>query len=1408
MSIPNKTNYLKQVKGHFLMCINTSNLLRKERDSDLTLAKIQNALSDVRYCIEGIINIILLDNVANPEQKIKKQLWEKIKYVYDNEYFDNHVDLATKQSNNLIKRGEFTKLRFGGNGGSHTSSDENENPDYNTYADCKILLKEIIKWFFKNYLQVGIPINIQCAIDNDIVKNEDLPDYKDWFSFASQYDNFRAKNTQYVLITSSNFIHKCSVPQLREFANADIDWHLIIDFDSNTQSSGLCRMFNEELGIENLRIYSKDTENSKIDFLSSPLNNLIFWYLAQDLTSEKNIKQWNRLSGKKLESILQVSRSKSNHSNLIVVCLSNENEFVDSVFDIISRAYGSDCNKIKVAIISDEQSEIDSAQNDYNLFTNIFASIDYYLMDFNEFNNGLTRNKRTKQIQAGTVTLPAYTPELTDTHIEMSVREYEEFKTTKFIEIIHKNIGKEDTITDNEQIIKGFYRGDEITWRGIAWQRGKGIDVERSQSETIEKEIRSLLKAAKKFHVFELHHEPSAGGTTIAKRIAYQIGIEDFPTIIVHKFHRFETYKGIELLYKQTGDKPILAILEESQVSQNELDELLKQANSKYKHGVVIYIKRTIKSNGDVPSKSRTLNAILDSDEQKDFEDLFCSIRPERSKEIKEIKTYYTKQNAKEFITPFIYGLTAFEENFSRLESYVQEIIKKLANDNHKKVITFICLIGRYSNIPINEIFFCNILGFQNKFEEDEAIYKILRRSSSDEESWESRHILIAKEVTEQVLCGGNLNYKNTWRTGLKNWLFDLIKIFDEINPDGLIKDSQDKELLEAIFINKEFSTDESEPTKFSKLINEINDTQGEGVELSREILQKLTNTFPEHAFFHQHLSRLYLHSARNGEPKYFDLAISEAQKAIEKEPSGSSSVYHTKGDAIVRKLQYFNNRYNKLIDEKEKYELEQEIKDLYDEAADNFQMCIDIDIESSYGYNSYIYLITYTLDLGRKLSGCVTLKQFLEDVNFEWYADKIHLGLDLVEKLMDIYNRSKTEEIFSIEGTRRNYEKISLYLTDREGRYYEEKEKSSNSDTLKIFYRNAYITKTLHKIDFANPQKAWAQLTKQQIQKIIDKIVLNIRFSPTLYDIRRYLNAVRSGKHNIALYDCLNFLEEVYKKENSTKDIKDVLLIGELAYNLYVLNSIHDINTGEKIDNSFFNKSKFYLEECKKFKHHIKNDTYEYEWLGNDLNTSMEQMVSRKQLGEFKFNEFTKEFSKLKEITGKIKSIGDFDFSGDKGSERKNGTIEFNIQSNGESFLAYFIPIKGGLVEGHDYPYRFNDRKYENNQEVSFFLAFSYSGFRAWQPIPVDMKRAKVNYIEAPAPLSVKNSITPVNGNTFSFRVITVNKQERKIDGRIKGINDTISIPFEVAKDYDNYKHLRREIVNVVYNNGNFMLI
>lgn len=61
------------------------------------------------------------------------------------------------------------------------------------------------------------------------------------------------------------------------------------------------------------------------------------------------------------------------------------------------------------------------------------------------------------------------------------------------------------------------------------------------------------------------------------------------------------------------------------------------------------------------------------------------------------------------------------------------------------------------------------------------------------------------------------------------------------------------------------------------------------------------------------------------------------------------------------------------------------------------------------------------------------------------------------------------------------------------------------------------------------------------------------------------------------------------------------------------------------------------------------------------------------------------------------------------------------------------------------------------------------------------------------------------VRGNKYDFKVSSVRETEKRIVGRIKGIDRDVFIAFAGGKTYQDYKHLRRTVVQAVFNERDY---
>ncbi|MEJ7823495.1 MAG: hypothetical protein WKF85_14315 [Chitinophagaceae bacterium] len=107
------------------------------------------------------------------------------------------------------------------------------------------------------------------------------------------------------------------------------------------------------------------------------------------------------------------------------------------------------------------------------------------------------------------------------------LKEDYDYLQTLGIEVIYRGIEKEIL---NEANTDSFYKGGLITWKDIY----EGKVITRNSFDNLHRRLQEELEK-NKLHEVELVHEAGAGGTTVARSIAYRLH-NDYPTIILRKY--------------------------------------------------------------------------------------------------------------------------------------------------------------------------------------------------------------------------------------------------------------------------------------------------------------------------------------------------------------------------------------------------------------------------------------------------------------------------------------------------------------------------------------------------------------------------------------------------------------------------------------------------------------------------------------------------------------------------------------------------------------------------------------------------------------------------------------------------------------------------------------------------------
>lgn len=850
---------------------------------------------------------------------------------------------------------QFELIRNASNKGSHSP---NKASDITTIGDldtCNSSIKNIITWFYNDILSTDIPQNILDGFGGkqNIELLESSREKFLQFQIAAEY--FDSRRFQYIFVSPRDIADD---PYTVE-AFAKLPWRLVLDFNhkSDELETGLLHIFNRIVGPGKKKTF---TVNDKADFTSKFPH---YWYMANGqgtIPPIEDFKSWKNKYKRLSENLYQEFIKGSHVKSRIVILLNIEPLFAEYIIEEFNRI---DEENLRFILCSETET-----------YESIFEKVDNIetiRISANEISEGV--HGLSEYADSPYLELKYPIPHLKEdkrTYLPITQDHYD-YLSSMGIELIFKGI--ESTIPTDEDY--SFYKGKTISWRDLSEQK----DITRNSLESIQKRLISKLQENKLEEV-HLIHEAGAGGTTLARRVAYNFST-DYPTIILKSYKHKKTIDALRIIYDQytKGSLPILIIIETFEVKDSNL--LYRDLSNAKKNAVILIISRGAISKA--PNKKFVLKSQLEGTELNAFESTYVLLSPEHREIIKNIPIEY--KNDPRYITPILYALNAFGKNYSGLESYVEKSLQNTTLEQ-KKFAGFMCIIYYYTqrsvpaeifstlfNVTRDKCDLIELLGIDN------PLLEILHQEADTDEYyniWRPRYALVGEEAMK-IILGGGVNFKRNWKYNLSNWLIDIIK-YVRLNLEYL--DSDTAEIFNSLFIERTSFDDNVRDKEFTKAINDLIEPIN-GV----AIFEALTEAYPDEDHYHGHFAR-YLYSNNVG-IKDYDRAITEAELSLANYRD-NSTLLHTLGMCYREKAENLIYTFDKQGLNPEM--AEEEVKQLTEQACDIFDECIDSDPNNIYGYESQIRVVLKTLDFGFKIHQSSSKEMFITDSKNSWYAEKL----------------------------------------------------------------------------------------------------------------------------------------------------------------------------------------------------------------------------------------------------------------------------------------------------------------------------------------------------------------------------------------------------------------------------------
>ena len=542
-------------------------------------------------------------------------------------------------------------------------------------------------------------------------------------------------------------------------------------------------------------------------------------------------------------------------------------------------------------------------------------------------------------------------------------------------EVLHSLIGREPG--GDRHVGRDFYRGQEISW----FELGRDVDVRFGITDRILTAIRDDLSDGGTRRIF-LSHFAGAGGTTLGRRIAWELHLE-VPTLYTSTIENSDLLvESIRQAYSITQTS-VFAVLDS--ILERVVDDVFDSLRGAGIQTTILVInRRSSRPPTTASTRSFFLGTIENEPDRVEMAERYAEYRPQKKHALVQFAT-----RGQSPAVPFFFGLTAFEDGFDHLESYVRSAIEKVTN-SEKPLIVLAAISHYYAGLPLPSQMFAGLLGLDRNVPIKmhsalgEGAAALLLEDKSHE--WRTSHPLVAQEILSQMLVPAS-KHAESWRTNLSRWSQKLIDHVAECYgthiPRSLL------ELLDKLFIvrdSKEAFTSDSPRGRYSELVSDVPSSNGR-----IELFEHLTGEFNDNPHYWAHYARILSYEVQDA-----GRALECMNLAIDLDDT-DPILFHMRG--IVRRNAVLDIiRRGMPVDD----EVRQEVRALTVLALDDFAKSVSLAPDSEYGHVATVQTCTRVINWAFDQSGESTYGVFLGTAS-PWYVELLELAEASLESLEEL---------------------------------------------------------------------------------------------------------------------------------------------------------------------------------------------------------------------------------------------------------------------------------------------------------------------------------------------------------------------------------------------------------------------
>jgi tetratricopeptide (TPR) repeat protein len=1017
----------------------------------------------------------------------------------------------------------------------------------------------------------------------------------EWQQLVDELDGF-APGRRYVLLLSPHL--RAGHEDLKALGR--LPWDAVFDFDADGDRTGLlsvCRAALEErrsLHLATLR--DRQTLN---------LGAATYWFFARGLTGREGTtelgpwRSWHKAYGAALAEQLRRLAAAALPQPVTCVALWYDHSLqrhLQTALEAMDASFG---DALKLVVVTDDPAQVHPTTSELGAVT--------LAIPFHQFCSGIATSLAPDRVTSvGDVVLPSSS----GAFIRMNARDWHWL--AEELDIVDLEAGV--AAPPNRSIGREFLRGAEIVW----YELGLHYDIDRDLTDAIQQQVEMEL-SRRRISRINLYHAPGAGGTTVARRILWNLH-RRYPCCVLRNTVPVETAERLFRLGSLTG-LPIVLVVDGAQVGERQLDELYDYLRGR---NIAVVVVQVLRRHTEQARRMRTfyLKAELSPTEADRFAHAFAREEPQRMREIQNLLASPDPRVR----SAFYFGLQTFRTDFLGLQPFVAARLASLTAPQ-TKVIGFIALAHHYAQRSLPNQAFAPLLGLPaNRVVSVEAVLPTATLEllvSGEGNRCRTVHEVVSEEILQQLLWP-QAGDRRLWKQNLSAWAIEFAEF---CAGGGPVASDELQEVARRTFIYRDnielLGTERSAARQFSKLLEDIPSVEGR-----LEVLRHLVELFPHEPHFWAHLGRFY--SSELGE---YEKALECVERAIGLR-SDDGVLHHMRGMAL-------RQRAYRLMDEQANLT---EVVAVAKDATESFARARDLNPDDDHGYISEVQLLAKVLDFsGRRYPGGVA--GYLESPSADpFIRECFERAEDLLERVRrnregqgaSPYEEDCRAKLDALYGLHDRALQIWDGLLARQGVY------------------RPPVRRQIVWTYLARRGRSWDGVPTREVDRIVSLLQDNLQEEPhSDTNLRLWVQAVRRSTHPPTI-------EAVIERVGYWRTNADSLEACFYLYVFYVLAALDGSVLAR--DNAMR-----FIDESRTRARFRRNRTKSFEWLGSG--TGVGRLVHHSQLGEWlPETEFWESTGSLARVSGRIAKI----------DAPQAGQIEVK-----GGLPAFFVPGRGDYARG-----------------------------------------------------------------------------------------------------------------------------